>query len=143
MYSIVFQLAGSLLLAWMTITRRKKEIIQACWLFVIEKGTVPSWAQRIFLETYLSLFGFCYIALGYTIQFLSIDETLGRWFFLHNPINKFINFNYYSAAILNLAFLIILGLVAAYKISSLKFIKLTASDFEHGGKGSLLIDNNN
>ena len=42
MYSVVFQLSGSILLSWMVISRTKKEIIQLSWTTVnIDKQKNP------------------------------------------------------------------------------------------------------
>lgn len=72
LFSIAFQLSGSILLSWMVLSRNKDEIIQSCWTVINNKELMKKLAYRQFKEKYMSIFGFVYITIGYLFTAYSL-----------------------------------------------------------------------
>ena len=141
MYTIIFQLSGSLLLSWMIISRSKKEIIRASWTVVNTNKKINPQIHRIFRETYLSLFGFSYISFGYILQLFSLNDSIQKWLYLNNPINRLLDLNIYISVIINLILLISFGIFIAYSISKYRYNKVSLNDIEKNApEGAIKVD---
>lgn len=129
MISVAFQLAGSLLLSWMIITRSKKDILRSCWLVLNEEIIMKKVACRKFKEKYLSMFGFLYIAGGYIIQLVDFDRKINAWLLMNNPLNKYVDLGQALSTFINMLSLFAVGLIVSIILSRISCKKLSAEDF--------------
>lgn len=134
MFSICFQLAGSILLTWTFLTLSPREIIKSTHIVVgvgvtgIPENKVAEIKKKLF-EKYLSVIGILYIALGYFIQLIKADNYLDDLFYKINPFNQKVNLNEVAAASLNTLGLIIISLIFAVIIRNLIFRKVAKKDY--------------
>lgn len=126
MFSISFQLAGSIILVWTFILISPREIIISTRTVLplgkedISPNKIKEIKSKLF-EKYLSITGISYIALGYLIQLTQYDGVINEWLYKYNPLNKVINFNVLSAASLNSIALIIIALLISLLVRSVIF----------------------
>lgn len=130
MFAITFQLAGSILLSWMVLSRSKKDIIQACWVVINNMSMMKQVAFRQFKEKYISVFGFICITIGYLIQFLSLDGVINTWLLQYNPLNNVINLGELSATIINIMLLLIFSIMSTKCLAKYSCGKIISDDFQ-------------
>ncbi|MCM3576492.1 hypothetical protein M3172_25440 [Mesobacillus subterraneus] len=146
MFSICFQLAGSILLTWTFLTMSPKEIVRSSHIVVgvgytgIPKNKVGEIKKKLF-EKYLSVIGILYIAIGYLIQLLKADNILDDLFFKINPINTKLTINELTAASLNTLGLMIIALITAVIIRNITFKKIVKKEEDYTPEvGEMRID---
>ncbi|MFA9559291.1 hypothetical protein ACERII_18425 [Evansella sp. AB-rgal1] len=145
MFSISFQLAGSILLTWTFLTISPREIIKSSHIVIglgykgIPENKKREIKKKLF-EKYLSVVGITYISLGYLIQLLKGDNFINNWIYELNPINKTVNFNEVTAASLNTLCLIIIALIIAVIIRDLIFKKEEKKEEHQPEHGEMRLD---
>ncbi|MCM3163733.1 hypothetical protein [Metabacillus litoralis] len=136
MFSICFQLAGSILLTWTFLTLSPREIIKSTHIVVgvgvkgIPENKVAEIKRKLF-EKYLSVIGIFYIALGYFIQLIKADNYLDHLFYKINPFNQILNLNAIASASLNTIGLIIIALIISILIRNLVFKQVAKKEEKH------------
>ncbi|KAA1180900.1 hypothetical protein [Paenibacillus sp. B2(2019)] len=118
MFTISFQLAGSILLVWTFLTISPREIIASTAVVIpFDNEGIPEIKEKIvkarLFEKYLSVMGILFIAIGYLIQLLQADMFIKKLIYKINPLNSYLNLSEVIASLINTLFLLFLALYIA------------------------------
>lgn len=130
MLSSLFQLSGSILLAYMVITRSIISSLNATYSQIKVKGEVDPKTLEILKENNYFKIGLAYLIIGYILQIADFDST-----FL-SILDRFDRV--FIISLLGI-FLSLLGIIVGNFISKNEFDKIDPKDIEKHGVGKQLM----